>query len=189
MLKPKNRNININKLVDLCFKLSDLSIKYSCNFNVLEKGRIPKQLGLKSILSQFIEFRKITIKNKNSINLYEIEFEKQKSFIKKIPFKFLHLFVFLLLLALIGINHYFYNENFAQKFYSQNYPHVANNQSKDLSSAALIRKSGISYISSLNKQKNIEQLNLNIKFNDWQYIKKRRDETISYTFWKIFEVI
>ena len=54
-------NIDINKLVDLCFKLSDLSIKYSCNFNVLEKGRIPKQLGLKSILGQFIEFRKITI--------------------------------------------------------------------------------------------------------------------------------
>ncbi len=69
VLKPKNRNININKLVDLCFKLSDLSIKYSCNFNVLEKGRIPKQLGLKSILSQFIDFRKITIKRKSKFNI------------------------------------------------------------------------------------------------------------------------
>jgi len=69
VLKPKNRNININKLVDLCFKLSDLSIKYSCNFNVLEKGRIPKQLGLKSILSQFIEFRKITVKRKSKFNI------------------------------------------------------------------------------------------------------------------------
>ena len=35
VLKPKNRNIDKNKLVDLCFKLTDLSIKYSCNFNVL----------------------------------------------------------------------------------------------------------------------------------------------------------
>ncbi|MDA9632789.1 DNA topoisomerase IV subunit A [Pelagibacteraceae bacterium] len=69
VLKPKNRNININKLVDLCFKLSDLSIKYSCNFNVLEKGRIPKQLGLKSILSQFIDFRKITVKRKSKFNI------------------------------------------------------------------------------------------------------------------------
>ncbi len=69
VLKPKNRNININKLVDLCFKLSDLSIKYSCNFNVLEKGRIPKQLGLKSILSQFIDFRKITVKRKSKYNI------------------------------------------------------------------------------------------------------------------------
>ena len=65
VLKPKNRNIDKNKLVDLCFKLTDLSIKYSCNFNVLENGRIPKQLGLKSILSQFINFRKLTVKRKS----------------------------------------------------------------------------------------------------------------------------
>ena len=69
VLKPKNRNIDKNKLVDLCFKLTDLSIKYSCNFNVLENGRIPKQLGLKPILSQFINFRKLTIKNKSKFNI------------------------------------------------------------------------------------------------------------------------
>jgi topoisomerase-4 subunit A len=69
VLKPKNRNIDINKLVDLCFKLSDLSIKYSCNFNALEKGRIPKQLGLKSILGQFIDFRKVTVKRKSKYNI------------------------------------------------------------------------------------------------------------------------
>ena len=69
VLKPKNRNIDKNKLVDLCFKLTDLSIKYSCNFNVLEKGRIPKQLGLKSILSQFVDFRKITVKRKSKFNI------------------------------------------------------------------------------------------------------------------------
>ena len=67
VLKPKNRNIDKNKLVDLCFKLTDLSIKYSCNFNVLENGRIPKQLGLKPILSQFINFRKLTVKRKSKI--------------------------------------------------------------------------------------------------------------------------
>ncbi len=69
VLKPKNRNIDISKLVDLCFKLSDLSIKYSCNFNALEQGRIPKQLGLKSILGQFIDFRKATVKRKSKYNI------------------------------------------------------------------------------------------------------------------------
>jgi len=69
VLKPKNRNIDIYKLVELCFKLSDLSIKYSCNFNALEKGRIPKQLGLKSILGQFIDFRKTTVKRKSKYNV------------------------------------------------------------------------------------------------------------------------
>ena len=69
VLKPKNRNIDLVKLVDLCFKLSDLSIKYSCNFNALEKGRIPKLLDLKSILGQFIDFRKTTIKRKSKYNI------------------------------------------------------------------------------------------------------------------------
>jgi len=69
VLKPKNRNIDKKKLVDLCFKLTDLSIKYSCNFNVLENGRIPKQLGLKPILSQFINFRKMTVKRKSKFNI------------------------------------------------------------------------------------------------------------------------
>ena len=69
ILKPKNKNIDKNKLVDLCFKLTDLSIKYSCNFNVLEKGLIPKQLGLKPILIQFIDFRKTTIKRKSKFNI------------------------------------------------------------------------------------------------------------------------
>ena len=69
ILKPKNKNIDKNKLVDLCFKLTDLSIKYSCNFNVLEKGLIPKQLGLKPILIQFIDFRKTTIKSKSKFNI------------------------------------------------------------------------------------------------------------------------
>ena len=68
VLKPKNRNIDAVKLVELCFKLSDLSIKYSCNFNVLENGILPKQIGLKEILNNFITHRKISIKRKSLFN-------------------------------------------------------------------------------------------------------------------------
>jgi len=73
VLKPKNRNIDSAKLINLCFKLSDLSIKYSCNFNVLEKGFVPKQLGLKEILQEFINHRKITIKRKSKFNINKIK--------------------------------------------------------------------------------------------------------------------
>ncbi len=72
VLKPKNRNIDAQKLMELCFKLSDLSIRFACNFNVLEKGKVPKQLGLKEILSQFIDFRKITVKRKSKFNINKI---------------------------------------------------------------------------------------------------------------------
>ena len=72
ILKPRNRNIEAEKLIELCFKLSDLSTKYSCNFNVLENGILPKQLGLKDILNNFITYRKTTIKRKSLFNKEKI---------------------------------------------------------------------------------------------------------------------
>jgi topoisomerase-4 subunit A len=73
VLKPKNRNIDSSKLIKLCFKLSDLSIRYSCNFNVLVNGSSPKQLGLKEILKNFIDFRFLTIKRKATFNIDKIK--------------------------------------------------------------------------------------------------------------------
>ena len=72
VLKPKNRNIDVHKLIELCFKLSDLSIKYSCNFNVLKNGILPTQIGLKEILNNFIEHRQTTIKRKSNFNKEKI---------------------------------------------------------------------------------------------------------------------
>jgi len=73
VLKPKNRNIDPFKLVKLCFKLSDLSIKFSCNFNVLIDGVKPKLLGIKEILNQFINFRFLTIKRHSNFNIKKIQ--------------------------------------------------------------------------------------------------------------------
>ena len=89
VLKPKNRNIDSQKLVDLCFKLSDLSIKFSCNFNVLIDGILPKQLGFKDILNHFILFRLKTIKRKTNFNIKKInkKLEILKGYI--IVYKFL----------------------------------------------------------------------------------------------------
>ena len=72
VLKPKNRNIDSHKLIELCFKVSDLSIRYSCNFNVLVDGTYPKLLGLKEILSNFINYRYLTIKRKSQFNIERI---------------------------------------------------------------------------------------------------------------------
>ncbi len=72
VLKPKNRNIDSHKLIELCFKVSDLSIRYSCNFNVLVNGTYPKLLGLKEILNNFIDYRYLTIKRKSKFNIEKI---------------------------------------------------------------------------------------------------------------------
>ncbi len=73
VLRPKNRNIDSKKLVDLCFKLTDLSIKFSCNFNVLINGIEPKQIGLNEILLNFLNYRKLTIKRKSNFNINKIK--------------------------------------------------------------------------------------------------------------------
>ncbi len=73
VLKPKNRNIDNKKLIELCFKLTDLSVKYSCNFNVLLNGIEPKQVGLKEILLNFLEHRKQSIKRKSEFNINKIK--------------------------------------------------------------------------------------------------------------------
>ncbi len=73
VLKPKNRNIDFKKLTELCFKFTDLSIKYSCNFNVLINGFQPKQIGLIEILLNFLDHRKTSIKRKSKFNIDKIK--------------------------------------------------------------------------------------------------------------------
>ncbi len=73
VLKPKTRNIDAEKLMSLCFKLTDLSTKYSCNFNVLIDGLEPKQIGIIEILTNFLDHRKVTIKRKSKFNIEKIK--------------------------------------------------------------------------------------------------------------------
>ena len=73
IIKPKNRNIEANKLVEVLFKYTDLSTKYHCNFNVLVDGRIPKLLGIKDILNHFINHRKIIIKRISEYQINKIQ--------------------------------------------------------------------------------------------------------------------
>ncbi len=73
VLKPKNRNIDSQKLLELCLKLTDLSIKYTCNFNVLINGIKPKQVGLNEILLNFLDHRKTSIIRKSKFNIHKIK--------------------------------------------------------------------------------------------------------------------
>ena len=93
VLKPKNRKLNANKLIELCFKLSDLSIRFSCNFNVLIDGKSPEQLGLKDILNNFIKFRLTTIKRKSIFNIEKIKKRLEILEGYLIAFKFLDLII------------------------------------------------------------------------------------------------
>ena len=69
IIKPINRNIQPNQLIEVLFKHTDLASKYHCNFNVLINGKIPKLLGLKDILLNFIDHRRLVIRR---ISLFKV---------------------------------------------------------------------------------------------------------------------
>jgi len=93
VLKPKNRNINSIRLIELCFKLTDLSIRYACNFNTLLDGISPKRLGLKDILNHFISYRLITIKRKALFNINKINKRLEILYGYLIVYKFLNFII------------------------------------------------------------------------------------------------
>ena len=93
VLKPKNRNIDSTRLIELCFKLSDLAIRYSCNFNTLLDGISPKQLGLKDILNHFISYRLTTIKRKAFFNIDKINKRLEILYGYLIVYKFLNFII------------------------------------------------------------------------------------------------
>ena len=69
-IRLKSKNIESNKLMNYLFSHTELSTKFYCNMNVLINGKIPKLLGLKDILLEFIDHRIKVIKR---ISLYRIE--------------------------------------------------------------------------------------------------------------------
>ena len=73
IIKPKNRNIEADKLIEVLFKYTDLSTKYHCNFNVLLDGKIPKLIGLKEILTNFLNHRRITVKRISEYKINKIQ--------------------------------------------------------------------------------------------------------------------
>ena len=62
------RGIDPDAFMNKLFKLTPLQDSFSCNFNILVKGR-PMVLGVKSILNEWIDFRLGCVKRKISFNL------------------------------------------------------------------------------------------------------------------------
>lgn len=59
IIKPKNSSIEPKKIMNKLFRLSDLEITITINMNVLQDGdnKVPKVLGLKEVLAQWLDHR------------------------------------------------------------------------------------------------------------------------------------
>ena len=58
VLEPKNRTVDPVLLMEQMFKLTELESRFSLNMNVLSMGKVPKVLGLRDVLREWLDHRK-----------------------------------------------------------------------------------------------------------------------------------
>ena len=58
VLEPKSRSVDAMVLMESLFKATDLETRLSLNMNVLSQGKVPNVLGLRDVLTQWLEHRK-----------------------------------------------------------------------------------------------------------------------------------
>ena len=61
VLEPRARTVDADLLMESLFKLTDLEVRISLNMNVLVGGRVPKVIGLKAALREWVEHRRVVL--------------------------------------------------------------------------------------------------------------------------------
>ncbi len=73
VLEPKNKAVDPMVLMESLFKLTELETRVSLNMNVLSHGRIPNVLGIKDVLQQWLDHRKVVLVRRSNFRLGKIE--------------------------------------------------------------------------------------------------------------------
>ncbi len=73
VLEPRNRNVEPELLMEALFRNSDLETRFSLNMNVLDKGTIPRVMGLKQVLQCWLEHQKEVLVRRSSYRLEKVK--------------------------------------------------------------------------------------------------------------------
>jgi topoisomerase-4 subunit A len=72
VLVPKNRNVEADILMEALFRQCDLETRFSLNMNVLDQGRVPKVMDLKSVLRAFLDHRQEVLVRRSNHRLDKV---------------------------------------------------------------------------------------------------------------------
>ncbi|WP_310620549.1 DNA topoisomerase IV subunit A [Flexibacterium corallicola] len=72
VLVPRNKNVDPELLMASLFKLTDLESRFSLNMNVLSHGKVPKVMGLKSVLQEWLDHQKEVLVRRSNHRLDQI---------------------------------------------------------------------------------------------------------------------
>jgi topoisomerase-4 subunit A len=73
VLEPKSRAVDPDVLMESLFKVTDLESRFSMNMNVLSGGRVPKVMGLKEVLQEWLDHRREVLVRRSKYRLAQIE--------------------------------------------------------------------------------------------------------------------
>src|SRR5258707_8481749 len=72
VLTPKSRAVEPEILMEQLFRASDLEARIPLNMNVLDKGLVPKVMGLKEVLAAFAAHRREVLERRSTFRLEKI---------------------------------------------------------------------------------------------------------------------
>jgi topoisomerase-4 subunit A len=72
VLEPRSRTVDPELLMESLFKASELEQRFALNMNVLSRGKVPKVMGLKQVLREWLEHRKEVFVRRSNFRLAEI---------------------------------------------------------------------------------------------------------------------
>ena len=73
VLEPKSRTVDPDLMMEALFKLTDLESRISLNMNVLTSHGVPRVLGVREVLKQWLEHRRDVLQRRSRHRLAKIE--------------------------------------------------------------------------------------------------------------------
>jgi topoisomerase-4 subunit A len=73
VLEPKSRTVDPEVLMESLFKVTDLENRFSMNMNVLSGGKVPRVMGLREVLREWLDHRRNVLVRRSKFRLAQIE--------------------------------------------------------------------------------------------------------------------
>ena len=73
VLEPKSRTVDPEVLMESLFKVTDLESRFAMNMNVLSGGKVPKVMGLRELLREWLDHRREVLVRRSNFRLAQIE--------------------------------------------------------------------------------------------------------------------
>jgi len=73
VFEPKSRSVDAELLMEQLFRVTDLESRIPLNMNVLSRGKVPNVLGLREVLREWLEHRKVVLVRRTQDRLGKIE--------------------------------------------------------------------------------------------------------------------